>query len=77
LKVSNKGKKYFAGRWNYPYFQSAVYHLLATVFVTVPFLLIFNVIIPKYVKITFLDYFSHSIGMILTGFSLAYFLPKI
>lgn len=77
LKVSNKGKKYFAGRWNYPKYQSAVYHLLATVAVTVPILLVFNVLIPKFVQVTFLDYFSHTIGMILTGFSLAYFLPKV
>ncbi len=38
---------------------------------------VFIVALPRIFKVTFLDYSSHTMGMILMGFSIVYLLPKI
>jgi hypothetical protein len=77
LKLTQKDKLYFSGRWEYYNKRCAIEHLLTTIALCGAILLVFIIGIPKLVKVTFWDYLSNSIGMILIGFCLAYVLPKI
>jgi hypothetical protein len=77
LKCTRKGKLYFAGRWEYVSNQAILFHFLSIVSMCGFILIVFNMAMPRLVSITFLQYLSHTIGMVLVGFSLVYFLPKI
>ncbi len=77
MKSTYKDKLYFAGRWNYNSYKSAFLHFLTILLIVGLIGGIFIIGLPRILKFTFLDYLSHTIGMILVGFSIIFIVPKI
>ena len=77
LKYTKKDLLYFSGRWEYATWTSIFGHFAAIALICGLFGGLFIVLIPKLVQVSFIDYLSNTVGMILIGFSLVYFLPII
>lgn len=77
LKYDKKDLLYFSGRYTYDSWKAVALHILSIVLVCGTIVTIFIIVLPKMVHVTFLDYLSHTIGMILTGFAIVWVLPKI
>lgn len=77
LNYNKKGLLYFSGRWQYATWTSIFVHFAAIALICGFSAGIFVVLIPKFILVTFVDYLSFTLGMVLIGFSLVYILPMI
>lgn len=77
LPYTKKDLLYFCGRWEYASWKAVIGHFVSITLVCGMIGMVFIVILPKVLAVTFLDYLSHTVGMILMGFSIVYLLPKI
>lgn len=77
LQYTRKDLLYFCGRWEYKSWGAVIGHFVSVCLVCGFIGSIFNVLLPKLIGVIFLDYLSHTIGMILMGFSIVYLLPRI
>jgi cellulose synthase/poly-beta-1,6-N-acetylglucosamine synthase-like glycosyltransferase len=76
LKYTKKDLLFFSGRWEYSTWSAIFGHFATIAVICVTLGGIFIVLLPRILKVTFLDYLSNTAGMILIGFTIVYLLPK-